>query len=82
MDLAIKSLYDDPSLLHEGVLQVADHASANTSVHSIRHMTGRMVTGIVLAPPRILAGVGDVPYGIEQGRTIVQQLLSDDAYGN
>ena len=61
--------------------RIYDNAQANANAYNVSRTVARMVTGVVLAPLGGLAGVGDITYGIEQGRTTFEEIVRNAAYG-
>ena len=82
MDSAIGFAIENPSIIADGAGMAIDMAVENAGPYSVARVVGRVTTGFVLAPLGGLAAIGDVTFGIEQGRISLADTMRSAFYGN
>lgn len=82
MDMAISKASENPDEVLKQISTAIDLAKENANAYNTSRVIGRVVTGVVLSPLGALATIGDINYGIEQGRIGIDQHLEQALYGN
>ncbi|MGI9279710.1 MAG: hypothetical protein ACR2PX_08770 [Endozoicomonas sp.] len=83
---AVSFAVDNPSAAAQGSADagraVYNLAKSSANAYTVSRTASRVVTGVLLAPLGGLATVGDVTYGIEQGRVTFEEQVEHVFYGN
>ncbi len=80
-DALVLHVANNPSLIPQGISAAVDKASENVNLYNGSRVFGRTVTGLLLAPLGALAGIGDMTYGMDQGRIGIEEQLTQAVYG-